>query len=233
MAQSLTSRFDPDDLVSEAYTRILDALARGGGPQGAFRPYLFVTIRNVAIDTARSSREDPWADTETLEDPRFSEAQGLANIDRRLAADAFRALPTRWQELLWYVDVEGKTPQQLAPELQTTPSAVAAMTYRAREGLRRSWIQVHLDQPEATGTHHWVISRLGAWVRGGLSSAVQQRIEAHLADCTECAAIAEEACHVGRRLLSTLRPEAPQPHQPPRGNTRPPTPDTAGPGRQP
>ena len=44
VANSITTQFDADDLVQEAYARIFQAIARGGGPTGSFRAYLFTSI---------------------------------------------------------------------------------------------------------------------------------------------------------------------------------------------
>ena len=41
---------DVDDLVNEAFVRVLAALRRGGGPTVAFRPYLLTTLRRIAYD---------------------------------------------------------------------------------------------------------------------------------------------------------------------------------------
>ena len=54
MARQIAPPGDVDDLVSESYYRVLRAIKAGGGPQDAFRPYLFSTMRRFAIDTARS-----------------------------------------------------------------------------------------------------------------------------------------------------------------------------------
>ena len=42
------SSLDPDDVVAEAFARILSAIRRGGGPSMGFRPYLLTSVRNVA-----------------------------------------------------------------------------------------------------------------------------------------------------------------------------------------
>ncbi|OOB92110.1 RNA polymerase sigma factor [Rathayibacter sp. VKM Ac-2630] len=87
------SSLDADDLVSEAFLRTFDALARGGGPDGAFRPYLFTAVRNVASSWGRrGSRERPLdGDVAGLEDG--PEERALAALDRDLGVRAFRALP--------------------------------------------------------------------------------------------------------------------------------------------
>src|SRR5689334_5223495 len=44
---------DADDAVAEAFTNILAALQRGGGPEVAFRPYLMVCVRNACYRAGR------------------------------------------------------------------------------------------------------------------------------------------------------------------------------------
>ncbi|GAA1726604.1 hypothetical protein GCM10009746_05550 [Microbacterium paludicola] len=69
VARSITSTVDPDDLVQEAYTRIFQAIRRGGGPTGAFRAYLFTAIRNTAASWGRGRREFAIEELEAVADP--------------------------------------------------------------------------------------------------------------------------------------------------------------------
>ena len=39
-----------DDIVAEAFARVLAAIRAGGGPDRAFRGYLLAAVRNVAND---------------------------------------------------------------------------------------------------------------------------------------------------------------------------------------
>src|SRR3546814_12492326 len=57
VARSITSTFDADDLVQEAFSRIFQSVRRGGGPTGSFRAYLFTSIRNTAADWGRARAE--------------------------------------------------------------------------------------------------------------------------------------------------------------------------------
>jgi len=47
------SSAEADDLVSESFARVLDGLKAGGGPDTAFRAYLFTTLRHTAYDRTR------------------------------------------------------------------------------------------------------------------------------------------------------------------------------------
>jgi DNA-directed RNA polymerase specialized sigma24 family protein len=50
------SAAEADDLVSEAFARVLDALRHGKGPDTSFRSYLLTSVRHVAYDKGRKDR---------------------------------------------------------------------------------------------------------------------------------------------------------------------------------
>ena len=202
------SSLDPDDLVAESFTRIYDAILAGRGPTGAFRPYLFTTIRNTAASWGRARRETNLETLESFEDPSTSESATLDALDRSTTAQAFRSLPTRWQEVLWYSEVEGMAPQQIAPLIGMSANATAALAYRAREGLRQAWIQAHLRNADNEPECRWTIDRLGGYTRGRLRGRDTARLEAHLDDCARCTIVAAEAREVGSRLALVLLPLA-------------------------
>lgn len=206
VARSFTSTFDPDDLVAEAFTRIYQLLQKGKGPTGAFRPYLFTTIRNTAASWGRARRETSLDTLESLEDPSSGDEASIAALDKGLTATAFRSLPTRWQEVLWYSEVEAMTPAQIAPLLGMSANSVAALSYRAREGLRQAWITAHLNSNSASEDCKWSIDRLGGYTRGSLSTRDNTRLEKHLDECARCTIAASEAHEVGSRLALVLLP---------------------------
>jgi DNA-directed RNA polymerase specialized sigma24 family protein len=56
VALSMVRRDVADDIVAEAFTRVLGAIRAGGGPGLAFRAYLLTAVRNTANDWLRASR---------------------------------------------------------------------------------------------------------------------------------------------------------------------------------
>ena len=56
VALSMVPRDVADDIVAEAFTRVLGAIRAGGGPGVAFRAYLLTAVRNTANDWLRASR---------------------------------------------------------------------------------------------------------------------------------------------------------------------------------
>ncbi|MFC0198744.1 sigma-70 family RNA polymerase sigma factor, partial [Microbacterium arthrosphaerae] len=208
VARNMTSSLDADDLVQEAYTRIYDSIASGGGPTGSFRAYLFTSIRNTAAAWGRARRETTYDELDGVEDPSAGEHESEAAIDRSLTHQAFRSLPTRWQEVLWYSEIERMKPAEIAPLLGMKPTAVAQLTFRAREGLREAWIQAHLRSVADGSDCQWAIEHLGAYARHNLGRRDHGKLERHLVACVRCSIVASEAKEVSSRLALVLLPLA-------------------------
>lgn len=204
-ARAMT-HLDADDLVSEAFERILRLVLDGRGPTGAFRPYLYTTIRHLAASHGRSRREVAVDDLEDLIDIDFDDDVAVIALDRSLTAQAFRSLPERWQAVLWYTEVEGLDPHEAAPLLGLNANATAALSFRAREGLRVAWLQAHVDDAHASGECRWATEHLGEHERHKLSARDTDRLAFHLANCARCSIISEEVHDVGVRLRSVLLP---------------------------
>lgn len=198
---------DSDDLVAESFTRIYQAIRSGKGPTAAFKPYLFATMRNLAISWARSRREVPIEHIESVEDPRTTDAAADADFDASLVSTAILALPGRWQEVLWFAEVENLSMHEIGKRLDLTERAAAVLAFRAREGLRQAWIAAHLTSaPPTSKDCRWTLGKIGAHARRRLTDRDAERLEAHLAQCTECRARADEARQASSRMLSVLFP---------------------------
>jgi len=206
-ARQLTGSWaEADDLVAEAFAKVLDMLRTGGGPGAAFRAYLLTTLRNAFYDRIRRDKRLEWSDDMSRHDPGVPwEDTAVAGLESRLAARAFQRLPERWQTVLWHTEIEQESPAEVAPMLGLTPNGVAALAYRAREGLRQAYLQEHLAGGIA-GEHRATVNRLGAWARGGLTARQRARVEKHLATCADCRALANELEHVNSGLRSVVAP---------------------------
>jgi RNA polymerase sigma factor (sigma-70 family) len=191
LAATFVQPANVDDLVSESYYRVPRAVRTGGGPQGAFRPYLFSTMRRLAIDTSRSydhrvTLTDQPSDLES--EPASSAADVSAvSADERAAWRAWASLPEASRTVLWHVLVEEQTPAAVAPILGTSPNGVALRAGRAKERLRQAFLQQHLaaaDNAECRETR----GRLGGYVRGALSARDRAAVDEHLRSCERCRA---------------------------------------------
>lgn len=213
LARQLTrSSAEADDLVSEAFAKVLDTLRAGRGPDSAFRAYLLTALRHTAYDKTRRDRKlEVTEDVTTVSGVStaavsvpFSDT-AVAGLERSLAARAFAKLPERWQAVLWHTEVEGQSPAEVAPILGLTPNGVSALAYRAREGLRQAYLQVHLA--EISGARcRATADRLGAWTREGLSKRERAQVEKHLDECDQCRALAAELADVNAALREFVAP---------------------------
>ncbi|SDB96435.1 RNA polymerase sigma factor, sigma-70 family [Sanguibacter gelidistatuariae] len=197
VAARFTQASDPDDLVQEAYLRIYSAIQKGKGPDAAFRPYLYQTIRNIAITWAGKPAEQSITVLAELSDGTDMSGTVLENS---VTAKAFRNLPERWQSVLWYSEVEGLEPAEIAPLLGIKASAVSALAYRAREGLRKEWLQVHVNSAAVPPECTWAAERMGDFNRGGLRGAAKSRFEEHVRGCSRCMVLVDEVDEVSRKL---------------------------------
>lgn len=212
LARQVThSRSEAEDVVSESFAKILTLLSQGQGPTDAFRAYVLTAVRHTAYDKSRKQRkQQPTDDMDTVPHLDLSQPFGdpaVEDEDRASIAAAFARLPQRWQMVLWHVEIEGETPATVAPLLGMTPNSVSALAYRAREGLKQQYLQVHLmrlgDADQACRT---VIDRLGAWTRDGLSKRDMNVVNRHMEDCVRCGGLAAELVELNGTLKVAVAP---------------------------
>ncbi|TQM85172.1 RNA polymerase sigma factor (sigma-70 family) [Saccharothrix saharensis] len=202
---------EADDLVSDAFAKVLDAVRAGGGPESAFRAYLLTALRHTAYDKTRRDKKLKLADdleavsgVERVTTVPFHDP-ALATLERSLATRAFASLPERWQTVLWQTEIEGQSASELAKLLGLTANGASALAYRAREGLKTAYLQAHLaDNP--TTRCRATVAKLAAWTRGGLTKRETAQVEAHLDECGTCRAMAAELADVNGTLRAVVAP---------------------------
>ncbi|MGV8978910.1 MAG: sigma-70 family RNA polymerase sigma factor [Cellulomonas sp.] len=208
--QYTNSQADAEDVVADAFTKVWTVVSGGGGPDVAFRAYIFTVIRRLGMLRVEGGRRViPTDDAATFEaafgDQESTENPALAGFERGVVARAFRTLPERWQAALWYTEVESLTPAQIAPLLGLTANGVAALAYRAREGLRQAYLQMHLQQPLELVCRD-VAGKLGSYVRGGLARRETAQVDEHLESCGRCRALALELGDVSHGMRGVIAP---------------------------
>ncbi|MCL2464052.1 MAG: sigma-70 family RNA polymerase sigma factor [Micrococcales bacterium] len=198
-ARSQPGNADPEDLVAEAFTRILELLRRGGGPAEEFRPYLYATVRNLALKSLRG-RSVAFSCID-MDPDEFEDEGAAASVDARLRTQtdvemltrAMSELPERWQEVLRLTEVEQLKPAEIAEVIGVGPNAVAALAYRARRALRAAWLQQHVQadsgDPECTA----VLEEVGRVEAGTAPAAVAAQVADHLAGCDACRLLVQDA----------------------------------------
>jgi RNA polymerase sigma factor (sigma-70 family) len=204
--QLVRGQAEADDVVAETFAKVLDLLRRGGGPDGAFRPYLLTAVRRAAYDRHRAERRQVVTDEMEAFDPGVPFADpAVADLERTMIARAFASLPERWQAVLWHTEIEGARPAEVASLLGLTANGVAALAYRAREGLRQAYLQMHLSGAVRDECRP-VAAKLGAYVRGGLAKRDAATVADHLDQCADCQRIFAELGDVNVALKGIVAP---------------------------
>ncbi|MDX3189617.1 sigma-70 family RNA polymerase sigma factor [Streptomyces sp. MN03-5084-2B] len=195
-----------DDLIAEGFTRVLRILRNGEGPDEDFRPYLLTTIRNTMISwRRRDAAVSVVAEVPDVLPSAGSDEPVGSRLHATVAADAFAKLPERWRTVLWRTEIDGESPAKIAEDLGMTPNGVAALAYRAREGLRQAYLDQHV--PEARRrTCKNISGQLARWVRDGISDHKAHRIAAHLERCPDCRELADGLRQLNQELPATVAP---------------------------
>ncbi len=190
-----------DDVVSEVFANTLRAIRAGRGPVDAFAPYVLRAVRHQV------------GRTRTRGDGRYAHAvepavlEPLVTVDEpdsedlQVVCDAFRRLPRRFRHVLWLAEVEGRPHAEIGERLGMRAPAVAALVHRARDAFCRTYLEVHTDRSVLDPACRSARDRLASYVRGSLCEGTRRRVDRHLAECPECAAVVDEM----RRLDVSLR----------------------------
>ncbi|WP_460828922.1 RNA polymerase sigma factor, partial [Nocardioides hungaricus] len=203
-ARGLTDPTTAEDLVAEAFAKLLESIRAGGGPQLAFRAYLLRTVHNVYVNHVRRDSRHAWVeDADQLDVAVPDETERWQ--ESSLLAASFASLPERWQAVLWHTTVEGDDHETVGRLLGLKPNAVAALAFRAREGLRGAYLAAHLSETcdEACRPYR---EDLPLYARSRLRGRRRQRLEAHLAACPDCTAAYLELHALSTDLGAVLAP---------------------------
>lgn len=208
LAAVVSSPSMADDLTSEAFERTMLALRRGSGPEELMRPYLYTVVRNLASrEHRRGQRFADAVELDSIDEATIENdpaAMFATRLGESLLGRAFRALPERWQTVLWYVDVERLPPRRVAPLLGLSPHATSALAYRARRSLRAAWMQAHLELEGRPDDCRRALAVFGAVEEGTASARDRRSFEDHVSTCPWCPPLVEEVRSVARVLPALL-----------------------------
>lgn len=198
---------DAEDAVSEAFSSVFQSLREGKGPDSFFRAYLLTVITRVARRRNVAAGRVAATDDELLLDqPVQSQDTVLAEFENDAVSHAFKSLPERWQAVLWYLDIEGMKPAAAAPLLGLSANAVSALALRARDGLRKEYLQNHVRQTTESDPCSPYASKLGAYAMHTLRRSSRLEVKAHLDDCLRCTAALLDLSDVGAAMKAFVLP---------------------------
>jgi len=126
---------EAEDLVQEAFLRILDAASRYK-PTASFRTYFYRVLTRLSIDHTRKKRPIPLDPLPQTTDPGPSASARMARAEREdFIRAALDSLPPKYRMVIVLRYFEGMSGQEMAQILKTTPKAVERLLARARKRL--------------------------------------------------------------------------------------------------
>jgi RNA polymerase sigma-70 factor (ECF subfamily) len=136
-----------EDIASEVFVRLLEAVHNRRGPRSNLRSWLISTAAHVVTDHLRRSYRRP---TEPLPDDILDHAYGPSDeFDRREQSRwfqvAFAKLTTEQQHVLALRFGQGYSLEETASILQKNVNAVKALQFRALTALQRRLGEVAHD----------------------------------------------------------------------------------------
>lgn len=127
------------DVTSETFQRLLDALKNGGGPHTNLSAWLYRVAHNVIADIYRHQPDDPPASLEDVNLAGSAHQEHHAEHQDRVAwaRRALRQLTDLQQQVVVLRYLESLSLKETAQVMNKTVNAVKALQYRAVRHLRR------------------------------------------------------------------------------------------------
>ncbi|WGD37784.1 sigma-70 family RNA polymerase sigma factor [Lysinibacter sp. HNR] len=191
-----------EEVTSEAFTKVFEALNRGKGPTLSFGLYLATTIRSIISDRSRN-RENPVDETTMATLIEGTGDQYHEDNSPGEVIDAFNSLSEKNQKIIWYRDVEQMPIREVAELLDIPPKNLSVMYQRARAQLRARYLE-QLSRALVRPECREYAASYGDYAAGLLSKSKRKAVEEHLKTCDTCPAIVEEVSHVAQRFLAAL-----------------------------
>ncbi|TQK73290.1 sigma-70 family RNA polymerase sigma factor [Nocardioides sp. SLBN-35] len=205
VARRTVGERDAEDVVAEAFERIFAILKGGRGPTTTFRPYLSVTVHNVAVNKLRGRSREVTTEPADLIPLLVTDDTSGKHLTSGVVREAFAALPARWQQVLWLCEVDRVPHDEVGELLGIKANAVAALAMRARRGLADAYLAQYAQSADSTECKK-VVGYLPGYVNGHLTRARRETVERHLRTCKSCPVAILELGEARRDVGALLAP---------------------------
>ena len=133
LARLTGSRTDADDLLQEAYYRLVRA-RRAFESEPHRRRYLYTIATNLVLDRRRRSLTRPEVPLPGHADDLAEAASEADRMERRVVVrGAMARLKPRERALLWLAYAQGATHEEIGEVLDLKPASIRSMIFRARQ----------------------------------------------------------------------------------------------------
>jgi RNA polymerase sigma-70 factor, ECF subfamily len=137
---SVGNRHDAEDLTTQTFLKMLEAIGRFRWRSAPFSAWLFRIAHNLAMDHFRANRR--WQPEEEVPEPEDSaessaEEQALSSIGRRSMLELIENLSLDQQQVLMLKFVFNFSNREAATILEKTEGAVKSLQHRALASLQK------------------------------------------------------------------------------------------------
>ena len=137
---SVGNRHDAEDLTTQTFLKMLEAIGRFRWRSAPFSAWLFRIAHNLAMDHFRATRR--WQPEEEVRDPEVAveasaEEAALASIGRRSMVELIERLSLDQQQVLMLKFVFGFTNGEAGTILDKSEGAVKSLQHRALASLQK------------------------------------------------------------------------------------------------
>jgi RNA polymerase sigma factor (sigma-70 family) len=126
---------DAEEAVQEALLKAHAALLRGD-PVRRLSPWLHVVAHNTALSYLRARSSRPQAADTHYDWYAMPDSSGEHREELGEVLDAVRSLPDRQRDAIVMRELEGRSYDEIATRLGSSPSAVRQLLHRARSSVR-------------------------------------------------------------------------------------------------
>jgi RNA polymerase sigma factor (sigma-70 family) len=175
----LGNHADAEDVTQTTFVNALRALERGDAPQNG-SAWLIAIAQNVVRQRWRQAASRP-AEVELVHDVPETPVEEDIEVDELVRA--LQRIPPAQREALVMRELEGRSYNEIAGLLGLTTSALETLLFRARRSLAEELENLVTCQNAELAMSKQLDGRLGRKER--------RRLEEHLAECPDCAQLAE------------------------------------------
>jgi RNA polymerase sigma factor (sigma-70 family) len=175
----LGNHADAEDVTQTTFVNALRALERGDSPDNG-SAWLIAIAQNVVRQRWRQAASRP-AEVELVHDVPEMPAEEDIEVDELVRA--LQRIPPAQREALVMRELEGRSYNEIAGLLGLTTSALETLLFRARRSLA--------EELENVVTCQNAELAMSKQLDGRLSRKERRRLDEHLAECPDCARLAE------------------------------------------
>jgi RNA polymerase sigma factor (sigma-70 family) len=126
------------DVLTKTFMELLDHPDRVRRPE-ALSPWLRTVARNKASNAHRDKlkRREHEAAAGRQRATASHDGEAIMNDERQILAEELRQLPTKYRDVITFVDLEGRSPDEVAGKLNCKAGALRVRLHRAHTELRR------------------------------------------------------------------------------------------------